>query len=60
MFTGIIIATGRVLSIEEKGGDLELGIDAAALDAARFGIGDSVSVQGVCLTVCLLYTSRCV
>jgi riboflavin synthase len=51
MFTGIIIATGRVLSIEEKGGDLELGIDAAALDAARFGIGDSVSVQGVCLTV---------
>jgi riboflavin synthase len=51
MFTGIIIATGRVLSIEEKGGDLELGIDAAALDAARFGIGDSVSVQGACLTV---------
>ncbi len=32
MFTGIIIATGRVASIAEKGGDLELGIDAAALD----------------------------
>jgi riboflavin synthase len=51
MFTGIIIATGRVTSIEEKGGDLELGIDAAALDVARLGIGDSVSVQGACLTV---------
>lgn len=51
MFTGIIIATGRILSIEEKGGDLELGIDAAALESARLGIGDSVSVQGVCLTV---------
>ena len=51
MFTGIIIAIGRVLSIEEKGGDLELGIDAAALESARLGIGDSVSVQGVCLTV---------
>jgi riboflavin synthase len=51
MFTGIIIATGRVLSLEEKEGDLELGIDAAALDAARWGIGDSVSVQGACLTV---------
>jgi riboflavin synthase len=51
MFTGIVIATGRVLSIDEKGGDLELGIDAAALDAARIGVGDSVSVQGACLTV---------
>jgi riboflavin synthase len=51
MFTGIVIATGRVISIEEKDGDLELGIDAAALDAARVGIGDSVSVQGACLTV---------
>jgi riboflavin synthase len=50
MFTGIVIATGRVLSIDEKGGDLELGIDAAALDAARIGVGDSVSVQGACLT----------
>jgi riboflavin synthase len=51
MFTGIVIATGRVLSIEEKDGDLELGIDAAALDGARLSLGDSVSVQGACLTV---------
>ena len=51
MFTGIIIATGRVLGIEAKGGDLELGIDAAAIDSARLNLGDSVSVQGVCLTV---------
>jgi riboflavin synthase len=51
MFTGIIIATGRVTSLLEKGGDLELAIDAAALDPSRLGLGDSVSVQGVCLTV---------
>src|ERR1700689_2869069 len=51
MFTGIIVATGRVTSLAEKGGDLELGIDAAALDPARIAIGDSVSVQGACLTV---------
>jgi riboflavin synthase len=51
MFTGIIIATGRVTSLAEKGGDLELGIDAAALDLHRIAIGDSVSVQGACLTV---------
>ena len=67
MFTGIIVAAGRVTSLTEKGGDLELGIDAAAgaaADAAagaaagaaalgldRIAIGDSVSVQGACLTV---------
>jgi riboflavin synthase len=51
MFTGIILAKGRVASLTEKGGDLELGIDAAALDLTRIAVGDSVSVQGVCLTV---------
>ena len=51
MFTGIILATGRVSSMTQKGGDLELGVDAAALDLARIAIGDSVSVQGACLTV---------
>ena len=50
MFTGIILATGRVSSLTEKGGDLELGVDAAALDLERVAIGDSVSVQGACLT----------
>ena len=51
MFTGIILATGRVSSLTEKGGDLELGVDAAALDLERVAIGDSISVQGACLTV---------
>jgi len=51
MFTGIIVATGHVVSIVARGGDLELGIDAAALDVKRIAVGDSVSVQGACLTV---------
>jgi riboflavin synthase len=56
MFTGIILTKGRVASATERGGDLELGIDAAGLDAAgletgRLGIGDSICVQGACLTV---------
>jgi riboflavin synthase len=51
MFTGIIAATGRVTTLAETSGDLELGIDAAALDLHRIAVGDSVSVQGVCLTV---------
>ena len=51
MFTGIVLAKGHLTSITERGGDLELGIDAAALDTARLSVGDSVAVQGVCLTV---------
>ena len=51
MFTGIIVATGRLTSRVERGGDLELGIDAGALDLHRIAVGDSVSVQGACLTV---------
>jgi riboflavin synthase len=51
MFTGIILATGRLVASAEKGGDLELGIDAAALGPGRLAVGDSVSVEGVCLTV---------
>lgn len=51
MFTGIILSKGRVASTLERGGDVELGIDAAGLDASRLGIGDSICVQGACLTV---------
>jgi riboflavin synthase len=58
MFTGIIVATGRVNAVAEKGGDLELAIDAAGLDLARVAVGDSVSVQGVCLTVTRLEGTR--
>jgi riboflavin synthase len=51
MFTGIIVATGRLASIAPKDGDLELGFDAGELDLDGVGIGASVSVQGACLTV---------
>ena len=50
MFTGIILGLGRVDAVEARGGDLRLRIDAGALDLARAAIGDSISVQGVCLT----------
>jgi len=50
MFTGIIAATGRLSSLVDKGGDLELGFESA-LDLARVAVGDSMSVQGACLTV---------
>lgn len=51
MFTGIVQSIGRLAAVTPKGGDAELTIEATGFDAARVAIGDSVSVQGVCLTV---------
>ena len=45
------MSKGRVASVMERGGDLELGVDAAGLDVARLNLGDSICVQGACLTV---------
>jgi riboflavin synthase len=51
MFTGIVVATGRIASRQERDGDLQMGFEAGQLDLARIAPGDSISVQGVCLTV---------
>jgi len=55
MFTGIIQSVGRVAAIEPRGGDLHLVIDASELasriDAQRLAVGESVAVNGCCLTV---------
>lgn len=49
MFTGIVRELGSVESVEESGGAVRLRVRAPAA-AARTALGDSVSVNGVCLT----------
>ncbi len=51
MFTGIIEAIGTVRSKQPKGGDLLVEIETGALDLADVKLGDSIAVNGVCLTV---------
>ena len=50
MFTGLVEGTGRVVSFLEKDGMARLAISARRL-AEDIKVGDSVSVNGVCLTV---------
>ncbi|MDH3342187.1 MAG: riboflavin synthase [Gammaproteobacteria bacterium] len=50
MFTGIIEAIGKVKHVEPVGGDMRLTIDVASLDMADVNLGDSIAVNGVCLT----------
>lgn len=51
MFTGIVQAKGRVAALEPRGDDVRLHIDTAKLSMEEAAIGDSISVNGVCLTV---------
>ena len=51
MFTGIVQDLGAIVEREERGGDLRLTIAFKALDESRVQLGDSVCVQGCCLTV---------
>jgi len=50
MFTGIIQAVGEVATIEPKGNDVRLRILTNQLDLADVQLGDSIAVNGVCLT----------
>jgi riboflavin synthase len=50
MFTGIVQAVGRVRTRESRGGDLRLEFDAPAALLAGAAVGDSIAVNGVCLT----------
>jgi len=51
MFTGIIEAVGTVTALDSRGGDVRLAIDGGELDLAVVAIGDSIAVNGCCLTV---------
>ena len=50
MFTGIIQAIGTVGSIEQRAGDVRLTIKTGKLDLEDVALGDSIAVNGVCLT----------
>ncbi len=51
MFTGIIQAMGRIQAVERRGTDLRLSIVVGKLPMADVVLGDSIAVNGVCLTV---------
>ncbi|MEE4250385.1 MAG: riboflavin synthase, partial [Alcanivoracaceae bacterium] len=50
MFTGIVEAKGEIVSLTPKGGDVTLRIRTGALDLSDVQLGDSIAVNGVCLT----------
>jgi riboflavin synthase len=51
MFTGIIQAVGNIQTMEPRGGDVRIVIASGKLPMAGVNLGDSIAVNGVCLTV---------
>jgi riboflavin synthase len=50
MFTGIILAIGNIANIQPRGGDCRLTIHTGKLPLTDAALGDSIAVNGVCLT----------
>lgn len=50
MFTGIVQAVGQIKDITPAGADVKLTIATADLDLKDVVVGDSIAVNGVCLT----------
>ncbi len=50
MFTGIIEATGQIAALQKVGGDVRLYLRTESLDLTDVKTGDSIAVNGVCLT----------
>ena len=58
MFTGIIQASGKVSAIRPISGDVILTVSSSDLDLTTTQVGDSIAVNGACLTVCQLGTQE--
>lgn len=51
MFTGIIEAVGQVATLTPSGNDLRMSVVCEGLEMSDVKSGDSIAVNGVCLTV---------
>ncbi|MDH3353948.1 MAG: riboflavin synthase [Chromatiales bacterium] len=51
MFTGIIESVGEISELQRAGSDYRLNIATGKLDLGDLKLGDSVAVNGICLTV---------
>jgi len=54
MFTGIIQAQGTIVAIDKVSGDVRLSVQSAGLPFSSYAVGESIAVNGVCLTATTL------
>jgi len=55
MFTGIIKAKGTISAMDKRGGDVRLSVRSDGLPWSDYDLGESIAVNGVCLTAVALH-----
>ncbi len=55
MFTGIVKAKGSIATMNRQGGDVRLTVRSKGLPWSEYEIGESIAVNGVCLTAVALH-----
>lgn len=55
MFTGIIKAKGTIIAMDKRGGDVRLSVRSEGLPWSDYEVGESIAVNGVCLTAVALH-----
>ncbi len=58
MFTGIVQAVGRIESVTPLAQGVRLSVDTGTLERSGIALGDSICVQGACLTVVAIDDAR--
>jgi riboflavin synthase len=51
MFTGIVQALGRIVAVEPRSEGVQVAVDAGAFAETDIAVGDSIALNGCCLTV---------
>ena len=51
MFTGIIEAVGKIVNLQQLDHECRLTVDGGTLNLSDLSLGDSIAVNGTCLTV---------
>ncbi|MCH8945143.1 MAG: riboflavin synthase [Proteobacteria bacterium] len=55
MFTGLIKAKGSITAMNRRGGDVRMTVSSDALPWSEYDLGESIAVNGVCLTAVALH-----
>jgi len=55
MFTGIIKTKGTIHAMDRRGGDVRLSVRSDGLPWSDYEVGESIAVNGVCLTAVALH-----
>lgn len=51
MFTGIVKGQGKIVQLQDNHGTEQIRIASSLIDTESFAIGESISINGVCLTI---------